>query len=391
MITKTKKAIFHNNELIQPEAWEMQGVSAKHESGAAIGKFGTGLCYAIAVLLRTNHKVSIKAGATLYEFGLIDMNFRGKEFQRITCNDVPLSFTTHYGHTWKVWEAYRELASNCMDEGGIQFSGEAMDEGTSVIIEGDEMLACMDDHDKYFIGDRVPIESAATVDVHEGHGVIYYKGVRVGEIGGGAALYSYHIKKTIDLTEDRTFKYEFEVRNAISLAVTSELKDKDLIKSVIRDGKSWEAETLNFDQQWGDRFKSVISEAWANDPTSLGERVQSLVPTKIQGATFLDMEPTEEETLMIDRAKSFLSDAGYPVGAIIKIVNSKDPHLYGFEHKGTIHLTKKAFDEGVFGLVTTIFEENCHTNGHSDFSRSFQTHLIKEVIKQAAGKLKTAL
>ena len=387
-ITKTK-AIFHNHECIQPEAWEMQGVSAKVDQDEAIGKFGTGLCYAIAVLLRTGHKISIKSGPDMYEFGLVSLNFRGKEFDRITCNGKPLSFTTHYGHTWDVWGAYRELMSNCIDEGGIQFLGEPMEEGTSIIVEGDEFIKCMKNHNEYFLGDRLPIATSHGVDIYEGNGTIYHKGVKVGSVDG--ALYSYHIKEYLDLTEDRTYKHEYQLYQKIGNSIVKHIEDEKVIKKIITNSECWEGILVDYDWEWNDFFKDLVSDIWANSPGKLNPRIQKLVNKKMKGVTFNLIEPNEEESLMIEKGVEFLNKAGYPVVAPIKMVNSDDVNTYAYEYKGTIYLTKKAFSEGLFFLVVALFEENAHVNGYMDMERGFQTYLIKEIIKQAKGKLKETL
>lgn len=389
MTLTNDKVIFHNHECIQPEAWEMQGVSAKLDQDEAIGKFGTGLCYAIAVLLRTGHKITIKSGTDIYNFGLIDLNFRGKEFKRITCNDKPLSFTTHYGHTWDVWGAYRELVSNTIDEGGIHFMGEPMEEGTSIIVEGKEFAECLAKHEEYFIGDREPLTTSNSLDIYAGNGTIYHKGVKVGSVDG--ALYSYHIKDNIELTEDRTYKYDYQITQGIGEAIVRNINNKDIITNIITNNSCWEVERLDFDWEWKDDFKNIVTDLWSNSPAKINLRIQSLICKKMKGASFTLIEPDDEELIMIARGKEFLAKAGYPITAPIVMVHSEDVNTYAYEYKGTIHLTKKAFSEGLFFLVVALFEENAHVNGYFDMDRNFQTYLIKEIIKQAKGKLKETL
>jgi hypothetical protein len=386
---KTKKVIFHNSEEIQPESWEMQGVSAKLNEDEAIGKFGTGLCYAIAVLLRTGHKISIKSGNELYEFGLIDLNFRGKDFKRITCNGKPLSFTTHYGHTWDVWGAYRELVSNCMDEGGIHFLGEPMEEGTSIIVEGKEFQDCLAKHEEYFLGDREPIATTETVDIYEGRGIIYHKGVKVGEVQN--ASYSYHIKQYIQLTEDRTYKYDYQIYQAIGGAITKKLKDKTLLERFICMKGNYEAILVDYDWTWSDEFQDVCKDLWAKAPAKINERIQKLIRKKMKDATFEFIEFSEDEELMIDKAKGFLGRAGYPINSPIKKVESEDTNVIAYEYNRVIHLTQKAFDEGMFLLAVALFEEQQHCNGYLDMERTYQMFLTKELIKQAKKALKETL
>jgi hypothetical protein len=51
------------------------GVSVK-EGENPIGFFGTGLKYALAILLRTGHKVTIQSGTSKHRFALKDVKIR---------------------------------------------------------------------------------------------------------------------------------------------------------------------------------------------------------------------------------------------------------------------------------------------------------------------------
>jgi hypothetical protein len=386
--TETRKAIFHNNGIIQPEAWEMHGVSAK-TTDHPIGMFGTGLCYAIAVIIRHGHKITIKAGDQLHEFGVKDINFRGKEFQQITCNGKGLSFTTSYGETWPLWAAYRELASNCIDEGGIQYIGEPQDEGTSIIVEGDEFIDICENHDDFFIGDREPIATCSLLDVYEGKGILYYRGVKVGELEN--ASYSYLIKDKIELTEDRTFKYEYQIRQKIGWAYASYITDKTLLKRIATKQTGWESEFADFEWTWSPEFKEIVLDVWATAPATLNERIQKLVKTKAREAVFKTRPIDEDQVPMLDAAKAFLAKAGYPVSEQVCMVDSDDPMTIAYVHDEKIHLTTRAFEKGLFYLVTVLFEEQAHVNGFQDASRHFQTYLINELVTHARKRFGVAL
>ena len=388
ILTQSKKVVFHNSCKIQPEAWEMHGVSAKLCDNP-VGMFGTGLCYAIAVILRNGHKITIHSNEKRYEFGLIAMDFRGKEFQRVTCNGTPLAFTTHYGATWPLWAAYRELVSNTMDEGGIHFMGEPMDEGTSIVVEGDDFAEVMAHHEDYFLGERERIASCSSLDVFEGQGVVYYRGVKIGELKG--ASFSYQIRDSIDLTEDRTFKHEYQLASKIGYAYSCFIKDKKLLKRVAMMREGWEATQPDYDWTWSSEMKEVVSDLWATAPASLNPRLQRLVSSKAKEACFKMMEPNEDQQIMIDSACEFLEKAGYKVNAPVRVVESADANTIAYAYDKTINLTEKAFEKGLYYLVTVIFEESAHCNGQSDFSRSFQTYLIEELITNARKRLKIAL
>src|SRR5690606_20364037 len=127
------------------------------ETDNPIGMFGTGLKYAIAVLLRNGNCIEITNKDKTYSFSIHDIDFRGKSFQQILCNGKKLPFTTEYGKNWELWQAYRELHSNTVDEEGISFIGEPMDEGTSIVVYGESFVKCVENHNDYFVGDREPL------------------------------------------------------------------------------------------------------------------------------------------------------------------------------------------------------------------------------------------
>lgn len=386
METKTNKVIFHTNTIIDPISWEMQGISAK-ETGDPIGRFGTGLCYAIAILLRMDHKITIKAGAMIYEFGVKDMKFRGKEFKRVTCNGKEMSFTLEYGKDWECWQAYRELASNTIDEGGIQFIGEPMEDGTSIIIEGDGINRCYKDHDKYFLGEREPISKMPSLKVFEGDGIAYLKGVKVGEIQD--SLYSYEFSN-IELTEDRTIKMPNTLKWKIGYHICQSEDEEFLERYLLSPEGSFEHE-IDIDQTWSREFEKVIIHLWKTQPTSLCEDWVKVLRAKNPSESFEAEEMNDSQKLDLDKAKDFLEKAGYPVTGSVHMVRNDDPMTIAFVTKGKIFLTTRAFDQGVFYLATTLLEEQSHIGGLKDFSREFQDHLLNQVLIQAKKALNISI
>src|ERR1700761_673266 len=109
--------VFENPGEIDPLAIRTFGVSVK-EGDNPIGFFGTGLKYALSILLRTGHHISIQAGERTLTFATKEAAIRNQPFNLITMDGEPLGFTDAVGKTWEVWMAYRELYCNCKDEGG---------------------------------------------------------------------------------------------------------------------------------------------------------------------------------------------------------------------------------------------------------------------------------
>jgi hypothetical protein len=85
--------IFENDGEIDAAAIRTFGVSVK-QGDNPIGFFGTGLKYALAILLRTGHSVAIQSGLEKHRFALKDVTIRGETFQVVTMNRRELGFTT---------------------------------------------------------------------------------------------------------------------------------------------------------------------------------------------------------------------------------------------------------------------------------------------------------
>lgn len=106
--------IFENLGEIDFRSISHFGINVK-PGKSPIGFFGTGLKYAIAVLMRTGQKVTIYSGLSKCTIGTEESEFRGKNFNFIkaTVDDNPsydIGFTTELGKMWPLWAAYRELA-----------------------------------------------------------------------------------------------------------------------------------------------------------------------------------------------------------------------------------------------------------------------------------------
>jgi hypothetical protein len=203
--------VFTNNGLIPEAAITTMGVNAKINDNP-IGQFGTGLKYAIAIILRLGGEVKIIRGFKVLEFGLKSSIIRGQEFRIVTLNGRPLGFTDQLGLNWEPWMAYRELASNVRDEGGVVrvWDGESSLEGakntTTVIVDCPDIEKAHYDRHSLFLTTE-PLFSLPGVAVHPGESeYIFYRGIRVMKLQK-KSLYTYNFTKAMSLTEDRTLLY----------------------------------------------------------------------------------------------------------------------------------------------------------------------------------------
>lgn len=216
------------------EAATTMGVSVKETDGA-IGKFGTGLKYAIAGVLRLCGTVEIFIRGTRHEFTAIEQDIRGRKFRIVHCNGAPCGFTTELGKHWKPWQLFRELASNTLDEGGRWASGNApANEGATVIRVSCREVEESGETEAVFRPESTClVRSTMGAQVYAGSSRhYYYKGIRAGSFDTVAPV-------TVDVTsgelsEDRLLDLS-TVQSELSWAFRSATHfDEGLLLSVLQ-------------------------------------------------------------------------------------------------------------------------------------------------------------
>lgn len=225
--------IFQNNGEIDINAIKTFGVSVKKEG--SIGFFGTGLKYAIAVLLREGCDITIYSGENKLEFGIESLEVTGESFDFITMNGERLGFTTELGKMWQPWMAFREIYCNCTDENGEIFDSlghpKPVKDKTLVVCKGKAIEEIYRDINLYIL-QTLPMVSNEYVELRDkSTRHVFYKGVMVKD-DMPQSLYTYNIMRHIDLTEDRTAKYQFEVIREINNGIVK-LEDVAVIRRIV--------------------------------------------------------------------------------------------------------------------------------------------------------------
>ena len=253
--------ILKNSGEIDIDVIKTMGVNVK-ENESAIGYFGTGLKYAIAVFLREGIKMQLWIGDNHYEFYSETKTIRGKDFEmckmRGPYDSVDLGFTTDLGRNWKVWQAYREIHSNCLDEHGeIYRDTKAFGEAGCTTFAIDDINT-----DGIFLHqmDNELLWANEQIAIYQGESdCIYYRGIRAKDLDK-PSLYTYNIKRQCDLTEDRLLCYDWDVQYAINDAV-ARMENEGIIKTVITAGRDRFESTLNM-RHWtnnkpSEKFMSI--------------------------------------------------------------------------------------------------------------------------------------
>lgn len=240
--------IFRNPGTLDLRAIRTFGLSSK-DGQDKIGRFGTGLKYATAVIARQGGSMTISTSGQSYAIGAITDDFRGRDVTQLTMNGEPLPYTTDLGRDWEPWMAFRELYANALDEGGGVSRSDraetACGDETVLAVDLPAFEAIFFSMEEHFIGqDEAPIWRSAAVEVYRGRSLfVFYKGVAVMKLKEPAA-YRYNLLGYIDLTEDRTAKYDWQVRNRIADALAA-TDSEPIARAVVDQRNAFEA-SLDF-------------------------------------------------------------------------------------------------------------------------------------------------
>lgn len=255
------------------------GLNSKPNTGHPIGFFGTGLKYAIAVLVRNKIPVTFYIDQQKWTIDTEDSVFRDKTITEVFLTrhrkllppvHKKLPFTTELGKTWGLWQAFRELYSNTIDEKGVTFIVEKYKDAMSgytpaqfkdntwIVVEAEAFVQEFLDREKTFLPEGLQLrEGTEDVQIFDKPSMhIYYRGIRVLDLDEKErGELTYNILSGIDLTEDRTAKDKFSVMYMISRAVVA-LEDASMIeKAVLSPTESFE-KSLNY--SWGTPSKVFL-------------------------------------------------------------------------------------------------------------------------------------
>jgi len=249
--------IFENTGALDVRAITVVGLTSK-DGETTIGRFGTGFKYGLAVATRLGGKVSISLDGVWHEISTSKDEFRGAEYHKLIAtpeagDPFELPFTAELGRDWEPWMAFREFYANAIDEGGTVTHAEgrpdeAGGDRTLIAVEWDAFEAVFYSMDEHFIDptDEPIYTDTAPVffEVYEGRSkFVFYKGIAIMELPDPAA-FRYNLLGSVDLTEDRTAKYDFQVKSVIQTYLAQSTDSKVCEAAADRRG-AYEA-TLDF-------------------------------------------------------------------------------------------------------------------------------------------------
>lgn len=381
---------FQNLGLIDLRAVKTFGVSVK-EGENPIGFFGTGLKYAVAILLRNGHEVTLWRGMDRHEFGTTKAVVRGEEFEIVTLDGEELGLTTQVGKTWKMWQAFRELYCNTTDEGGVSKPNEIepIPGFTTIVVRGDAFAR---EHDKIaeVILQSQPVCSSEPVDIHPQAGYsVFYRGVRVHDLQQ-RSLYTYNINKSIDLTEDRTAKHNFQIVWAIAGVILNSENDA-ILRRVLTAPKGTFEQGLNYSDALtgaGEAFLRVVGELRREMHEDLNESAKRLhIESSGEAHQFEEMPLTDTERRELNDAIAFCESVGFNITKYpVFVSETLGKGILGLavKDKQEIWISRHCMMMGRRMLIGTLMEEFLHlAHGLEDESRAMQNFLFDLVVTLA--------
>lgn len=384
---------FRNRGLVDLRAITTFGVNSK-DTTTAIGQFGTGFKYAVAVALRLGARLTVWRGLERFEFTARRETIRNDEFDLVYMNDQQLGFTTHLGSHWEPWQAFRELYCNMLDEGGEASQGvtEPLEGETLVLLEGETFDRLWERRDDIVLPSKRKVLFANdNLEIIDGPSrFVYYRGVRVAEHRYDAA-HTYNILSSMSLTEDRTVNGSFWQIDSVIRNAVRHMTDKTMLRRMLVCETPYER---SLDYSYGEysaEFFEVVHRARANkelNPLALvAYRVKN--PEVTMPARVEKVERQEKKDLK--DALALCAVLGYDLSANPIVITDELPDgVLGQvfpKHSEKIYIARRAFNLGLLTVAGTLLEEHIHLKfGLLDNSRDLQNHLL-DVLMRAAQRV----
>jgi hypothetical protein len=376
---------FANAGLIDLDVIRVMGVSVKTGTNP-IGYFGTGLKFALSTLLRTGHRVELRRGREVIPVTAQAATVRGKEVQRVFLGEEALPFTTDLGRNWEVWQAYRELHSNTLDEAG-EITDQEVEADTVIAVEGDAIQREFINRGATFLSSK-PIAANEFLEVHPGstrH--VFYRGVRAGTLPE-ELMFSYNLLCPMTLTEDRTFESQFTVQWKLSQLIPR-IAHRGIHAQLLAEGKRWDQQ-LDFticgtpSQEFLDAAAATYTNMTSN------HAARRVVDRDIQQrGVFPPARLSEEAQQTFLQAFPHLFRLGASLSPEdVEVVESLGPGVMGLWHqeRGQVFLAASTLDCGLETVVATLYEEWLHkAHGYQDESRALQTFLFQKLVAVSMG------
>ena len=365
---------FHNPTEFDPQVLRVLGVSIKQEG--SIGRFGTGLKYAIAGILRLRGSITITSSGTKLTFSTVSVPVRGQSVEAVFMNGELLGFGLDYGKHWEPWMLYRELLSNAWDEGG-DVSSAPISAATLIEVQCPELDRVHAESADYFCRGLEPIARFAGVEVYDRPGIIYNQRVRVAN--DARLRFSYNFTDRMVLTEDRTLAGFYSVWCRLGAALLERDAPAAGPAHFARESERAQSAILSCIGDLGP--EALKAAARDNAPLQLKQQAAH----QLQKAGIFEPCPlSDRESRMFTKALDLVQELESCTADEFQFTQNIAGALGLYVPSSQqIWISRRAFN-GVADLAATLLEEVLHKrHGFEDETRSFQDYLLKRLVSMA--------
>ncbi len=419
---------FENDGEVPINAFKLLGASSKRNDTSKIGYFGTGLKYAIAVMLKQGIDFRVYSGDKEVKIGTRATKFINDTVSVMTVNGEKTSITLDAGIDWKPWYAIREIYSNAIDENGkmlINVMPEAKQGTTRIFVdaESEKLKDIFKNWDAYFTHNRPALFSNIRGTLYHKlptvpEYVAFRKGIRVHD-SREHSLFDYDLPD-VTINESRVAMYAFAVKQSCSELLASSSIDciKEML-SLARNGRrseyvEWEDSFWNYTERYSFSYAWVtalenyrivpanyagnydITETTLVLPDKLIEKLVDRFGGAINTAgsnkdKFIVVDTVDKQPLQ--RLLNVFEKAGFdwPIDDI-DIVKFNDKDVLGQAKDGRVLLSQGLFTNAhKHRVAPVLMEEIVHAKtGYDDGTREMQNFLfttITNMAKELAGEL----
>ncbi len=398
------------------------GATNKRDNKNAIGYFGSGLKYAMAVLLKNKIPFHIFSGEKEIKVTVGRKNFRGVKVDVIKVNGKFTSMTTDMGPDWESWFSVREIYCNAIDEGehSIGISNDCKGEKgkTLFFISFDKNSKNMfDNWNDYFSDKREDlIQEESQTKIYSGKSdklIIYRKGVQCYQ-SKEKSLFHYDLpwvkineSRVLEDMWDTTYELARQLSRVASLRVVRQILDG--YKGSFEEKLQWSI-VGSFNDNWLeaiagrriviDNIAGYFAEEIAGKnclilPQELATSLKDYYGNKVvvlgrsdNHSSGTELKTTAQQALYLKDSLEFLEKGGIKIEYPIIIWKFDDNTTLGQGISGNIRLSEEVFDMGKRIIVATLLEEASHIiSGASDKTRSFQDFLFNKIISMLEEKV----
>lgn len=403
---------FTNKGEVPVNAFKLLGASSKRGDDSKIGYFGTGLKYALAVLLREDIKFKIYSGEQEIKIGTRKTKFLDQVVTVITVNGEKTSITLEAGINWETWFAIREIYSNTVDESGTMKTSDKIEpknNTTKIYIEGgDKLKNLFENWSDYFSNKRLVISGEKNKVLQKTTTerlILFRKGIRA-YTNRTKSVFDYDVDK-VKINESRVVENDYEARQRAAEAL-AQCNDTQALEHFIHSSSEvyekqpefwsylFDDSFGKFDQAWYEALKDyrIVPAEYAgfygitNSSITLPEKLCKHLYKQFKDKLQI-MGSTKEQYILTNADPSFLQPSMASLATVgfaydfsrVKIAKFKDSDVLGqFDKDNNLILISERLLEPVHQnkWLSVLFEEVAHAkSGYSDNTREFQDYIIQ--------------